>query len=89
MACRPYDGQTGLGYLTVCKPTEQCFTVESLRRTCVNLVGGPFFTGNSGRNTYHCKVFSQKGCGGASFAVGSSRSRFPFRAMSYSCPWKC
>ncbi|KAG5673036.1 hypothetical protein PVAND_003114 [Polypedilum vanderplanki] len=88
-ACQPYDGQTGIGYLTVCKDSGQCFTVESIRRTCINLIGGPFYRGNSGRNTYHCQVFSEKSCRGSSFAVGSGRVGFPFRALSYSCPWRC
>ena len=89
LGCRPYDGQTGVGYITVCKPSGQCFTVDSTRRTCVNFIGGPFHSGNSGRNTYHCRVFSQQACRGSSHAVGSSRSRFPWQAKSYSCPWKC
>lgn len=88
-ACRAYDGNTGIGYLTVCKPSGHCFEVTSERRTCINLVGGPFHSGNSGRNTYHCRVFSGKACGGQSFHVGSSRRGFPFKALSYSCPWKC
>lgn len=88
-ACRAYDGNTGVGYLTVCKPSGECFEVSSTRRNCINLIGGPFRKGNSGRNTYHCQVFSQQGCRGASYAVSSVRRNFPWQAMSYSCPWKC
>ena len=87
--CVPYDGATGLGYITVCKPTGECFTVDSYKRTCINLVGGPFYEGNSGSTTYHCKVFSGQACSGSMFYVGRTRTPFPWRALSYSCPWQC
>ncbi|KAL7020940.1 hypothetical protein ACKWTF_011684 [Chironomus riparius] len=87
--CLPYDGTTGIGYITVCKPTGECFSVSSTRRTCINLVGGPFHSGNSGSSAYHCKVFSNQGCSGSVFIVGRTKTPFPWRALSYSCPWKC
>ncbi|KAG5667574.1 hypothetical protein PVAND_015551 [Polypedilum vanderplanki] len=88
-ACVPYDGTTGIGYLTVCKDNGECFTVDSTRRTCINLIGGPFYKGNSGRSTYHCIIYSEAACKGSAYAVGSNRINFPWRAMSYTCPWQC
>lgn len=90
--CSPYDGTTGVGYINVCKQygKQDCLTVSSTRRTCINLIGGPFVSGYSGSTAYECKIYSSTGCSGTvNYVDRAGWSWFPFTAKSYSCPWKC
>ena len=88
--CWPYDGTTGLGYIKLCDSNKQnCKSASSYKRTCINLVGGPFYYGNSENTAYQCLVYSQQNCGGSSFIVGSVQTKFPWRGFSFRCPYKC
>lgn len=88
--CWPYNGVTGMGYIKICDSNKKnCKSVTSYRRTCINIVGNSYYYGNSENSAYHCKVYSKQGCGGSSFIVGRTQTRFPWRALSYTCPWKC
>lgn len=88
--CLPYNGVTGLGYIKLCDSNKQnCKSVSSLKRTCINLVSGPFYYGNSENTAYQCIVYSNQNCGGSTFIVGPTQTRFPWRGLSFRCPYRC
>lgn len=89
--CRPFDGITGIGYLSVCKSKglKDCKTVSSIRRTCINLVNGPHLSGKTGDESYQCLIWPEPTCSGKPHEVRHSGGDFPFVAKSYACPYKC
>jgi hypothetical protein len=89
--CKPFDGVTGIGYLTVCKSNglKDCKTISSIRRTCINLVNGPHISGKSGDESYECLIWPEPSCSGKPEIIRSSGSDFPFVAKSYACPYQC
>ncbi|KAL7019917.1 hypothetical protein ACKWTF_011300 [Chironomus riparius] len=88
--CLPLGGVNGLGYINICDSYKKnCKSVSSYRRTCINIIGNAYYWGNSKSSDYHCKVYSNQGCSGSTFIVGKTLTKFPWRALSYTCPWKC
>lgn len=89
MACVAYDGNTGQGYLKVCPKIGLCTSKMSMRRSCVDLSGGSYYSGNSENSRYQCIIYSQSGCAGSQYVVANLKVSFPWRAMSFRCPYKC
>lgn len=89
--CRPFDGRTGIGYLNVCTSKEMtdCKTVSSIRRTCINLINGPYNSGHTNDENYECQIWSEKTCKGKSEIVRFKGLEFSFEAKSFACPFKC
>lgn len=89
--CHPFDGVTGIGYLTICKSKgmKNCKSVSSIRRTCTNLVNGPHLSGKSGDKSYECQIWPEPKCSGKPEVIRSVGADFSFIPKSYACPYKC
>lgn len=89
LTCVPENGRTGIGYLTVCNKTSNCFTILSYKQTCINIPKGPYYSGRTRSIEYNCIGYHSRGCLGQEFIIGVSKIEFSAGIMSFRCPYSC
>lgn len=74
------------GIINICKKEYRVNCVlKSSTNTCLNLSGGPYYSGFS--SGPKCTIYSASGCAGTRITVDSTGyDIFPFQPKSFKCP---